>query len=311
MDGPSEIKDMKPTQRKAAKSSISAAPETIPGRGISAEMRALREHMRAHDLCWTKDDAVARHLRRSIPTERRVSSYHPGAAGRKSSYTYCDIAPKEWWMEAMTTMPAKLQWVNLCNDVMHFPLTTIKPGLRQQWKYTENGWKKVRTITRRMDDGVEMWILKKLPTKVDGCTVYVGYCNKTKIWLVEQGKLTYHASREGLVVEATAEAAKTAVTEAKAAWICQAESRRINDLFRKDIASTRVTLEDSRKAGNCIEGSLVFAQRKLGISRQEILAGGHLFAIPASKILAAANGQKEQAEGAVKAAWIRETMICI
>ncbi len=81
--------------------------------------------------------------------------------------------------------------------------------------------------------------------------------------------------------------------------------------FQRDLATTRVTLHDSRKAGNCIEGSLRFAERKLGIDRAAILAAGHLFSVPAKRLLAVASGQAEQAMRAVRAAWSRETTVSI
>lgn len=81
--------------------------------------------------------------------------------------------------------------------------------------------------------------------------------------------------------------------------------------FERDLATTRVTLHDSRKAGNCIEGSLRFAERNLGIDRAAILAAGHLFSVPAKRLLAVANGQTEQAMRAVRAAWSRETTVSI
>lgn len=81
--------------------------------------------------------------------------------------------------------------------------------------------------------------------------------------------------------------------------------------FERDLATTRVTLHDSRKAGNCIEGSLRFAERNLGIDRAAILAAGHLFTVPAKRLLAVANGETERAMAAVRAAWNRETTVCI
>ena len=81
--------------------------------------------------------------------------------------------------------------------------------------------------------------------------------------------------------------------------------------FQRDLATTRVTLHDSRKAGNCIEGSLRFAERKLGLDRASILAAGHLFSVPAKRLLAVANGETERAMAAVWAAWNRETTVSI
>jgi hypothetical protein len=86
---------------------------------------------------------------------------------------------------------------------------------------------------------------------------------------------------------------------------------RIEKIFVRDLPTTRVTLADSRAAGNCVEGSLAFCERKLGISRQEVIDGAHLFSVAASKLIARANGQTEQAMRAVRAAWKRETMVSI
>lgn len=72
-----------------------------------------------------------------------------------------------------------------------------------------------------------------------------------------------------------------------------------------------VTLLDSRSAGNCVEGSLAFAERKLGIPRAEILSAGYLFSVPADRLLRVANGNTAQAEAAARDAWMRETTVCI
>jgi hypothetical protein len=82
-------------------------------------------------------------------------------------------------------------------------------------------------------------------------------------------------------------------------------------MFERQSATTRVTLHDSRVAGNCIEGTLSFAERKLGLTREEVLRAGHLFSVPASQLLRVANGDAERVEAAIKVAWMRETMVQI
>jgi hypothetical protein len=82
-------------------------------------------------------------------------------------------------------------------------------------------------------------------------------------------------------------------------------------IFAREIKSTRVTLSDSRLAGNCVEGTLAFAERKLGIDRADILAAGYLFSVPATKLLSVVNGDKSRVEAAVKIAWARETTVSI
>lgn len=89
------------------------------------------------------------------------------------------------------------------------------------------------------------------------------------------------------------------------------QAERIAKIMARDLMSTRVTLEDSRRAGNCVEGSLAFAERKLGISRAEILAASHLLGISAQRLLTVANGDRPKVEAAIKIAWLRETAVSI
>lgn len=100
--------------------------------------------------------------------------------------------------------------------------------------------------------------------------------------------------------------------EAKLAEIQAAKDKSraefLDKIFKADLKTTMVTLHDSRKAGNCIEGSLSFAERKLGIGRQEIIGGGHLFKVRGEKLFATG---ENRAIAAVKQAWARETTVCI
>jgi hypothetical protein len=89
------------------------------------------------------------------------------------------------------------------------------------------------------------------------------------------------------------------------------EKESIDKIFKRDLSTTRVTLLDSRKAGNCIEGSLAFAERKLNIKRDEILEAGYLFSVSAKRLLAVANGDMARVLAACKVAWQRETLISI
>lgn len=86
------------------------------------------------------------------------------------------------------------------------------------------------------------------------------------------------------------------------------ENKRNNKFFQKDLKNTIVTLNDSRRAGNCIEGSLRFAEVRFNIPRQEILNGGYIFKIPASKLVKTGD---ERAIRAAKVAWQRETLVMI
>ena len=89
------------------------------------------------------------------------------------------------------------------------------------------------------------------------------------------------------------------------------KNKQFDFLFNRDLHNTMVTLDDSRKAGNCIQGSLNFAEKKLRISGEDLINGGYLFTIPASKILKVANGDTARAMAACRTAWLRETEVAI
>ncbi len=72
--------------------------------------------------------------------------------------------------------------------------------------------------------------------------------------------------------------------------------------------SCRVTLDDSRRAGNCIEGALRFAEAKLRIARDEIIAGGFLFSVSAKKLWATGDAR---AKAACVSALQREELVSI
>ena len=101
---------------------------------------------------------------------------------------------------------------------------------------------------------------------------------------------------------AAKEAARLAAAAAK-------EAARLERIRQREIRSTRVTLEDSRRAGNCVEGSLRYAETRLKIPREEILNGSFLFSVSAGRLLDA-NGDPG-VHRAVNRAWLRETTVCI
>ncbi len=79
-------------------------------------------------------------------------------------------------------------------------------------------------------------------------------------------------------------------------------------VFIKDLTTTRVNMGDSRKAGNCVEGSLRFMESRYKIDRRDIMNNVHLFHFSAKKLWESGD---ERAKNAVKKAWERETAICI
>ena len=84
-------------------------------------------------------------------------------------------------------------------------------------------------------------------------------------------------------------------------------------MFIKSLGNTRVNLNDSRKAGNCIEGTLRFCEKYLKLDRKTILDAGYLISVPAIKILKIAKNtiNEERAMNACRIAWMRETTISI
>jgi len=84
-------------------------------------------------------------------------------------------------------------------------------------------------------------------------------------------------------------------------------------LFIKSLGNTRVNLNDSCKAGNCIEGTLSFCEKYLKLDRKTILDAGYLISVPAIKILKMAKNtiNAERAMNACRIAWMRETTISI
>lgn len=87
-----------------------------------------------------------------------------------------------------------------------------------------------------------------------------------------------------------------------------AMDKRNDRIFQREVKTTRVTLEDSRRAGNCVEGSLAYAERFLGIARQQIIDAGYLFSVPAIRLL---KNNEPRAVLAVRAAYMRETTVSI
>lgn len=84
----------------------------------------------------------------------------------------------------------------------------------------------------------------------------------------------------------------------------QLEYQRIMD---REIDMTRVNLEDSRKSGNCLEGSLRYAERVLKTSRESILTAPWLVHFPVSSL----DTNKEECRRAIRQAWLRETTVMI
>jgi hypothetical protein len=90
--------------------------------------------------------------------------------------------------------------------------------------------------------------------------------------------------------------------------IAREQRRAVAETLPNGAEDCRVTLEDSRKAGNCVEGTLRFCQLRLGMARDEIIAGAHLISVSAKKLIATG---EPRALAAVRMAWMRETTVSI
>jgi hypothetical protein len=84
--------------------------------------------------------------------------------------------------------------------------------------------------------------------------------------------------------------------------------KKLDKIFTRDLKTTRVTLWDSQCAGNCIEGSIRFAENFLKISREAIVNGKHLLTVAAERLVKSGDSR---AHAAAKFAWQRETMVAI
>jgi hypothetical protein len=87
-----------------------------------------------------------------------------------------------------------------------------------------------------------------------------------------------------------------------------AQATILEKLFQRDLKHTYVNLNDSRAVGNCVEGSLRFAETRLKIGRDEILRGGHLCVVNAKRLV---DTKDERAIRAARRAWARETLVTI
>lgn len=85
-------------------------------------------------------------------------------------------------------------------------------------------------------------------------------------------------------------------------------TKRYLEVKNHQMATCRVNLDDSLKSGNCLEGTLRFAEVKLKIGRENLLAGRHLTHVSGEVLLKTGD---PRAKNAVERAWMRETLVSI
>lgn len=97
-------------------------------------------------------------------------------------------------------------------------------------------------------------------------------------------------------------------------WKLRQEAVKKSKEFARLIPTTRVLLEDSQRAGNCVQGTLQFAEMRLKISREMICGAIHLIGVSAKKLILISEThpqEKEKIMGAINCAIARETLVSI
>ena len=97
-------------------------------------------------------------------------------------------------------------------------------------------------------------------------------------------------------------------TARQAAKKADREAQRLEKFFAAQAPTVRVNLYDSRRAGNCVEGSLRYVESRLHIAREDILSAPWLMGVSGSRLLGDNN---PRVQSAVRYAWMRETMVSI
>jgi hypothetical protein len=122
--------------------------------------------------------------------------------------------------------------------------------------------------------------------------------------------LEYHPTLEDLLSKNFAERVRDGMKDAKSKRVkdlgLQQEQLKTEQTYINQVSSTLVNLCDSRRSGNCIEGTLRYAERKLKIDRRDILAAPWLINVPASKL-----DSTQECQRAIRQAWLRETTVAI
>jgi hypothetical protein len=88
------------------------------------------------------------------------------------------------------------------------------------------------------------------------------------------------------------------------------QAQRLEKQFSDKVSSTLVTFTDARQAGNCVEGILGWAKRKLGMDKESFLAAPWLTQIPA-KLLLKLDPENQLLKNSINQAWLRENMVSI
>lgn len=220
---------------------------------------------------------------------------------------------------ARAAHPRKKNWEDACPSSMphqHHTVSDVDNGRYSRgcrytrWSYRPlyhsvlRVWRSGRTVHLSQSGGAPVRITAPsgLSFRPDGYGVAV----------VSRDGTEYHPTAEEWRSRAFARTVRQRLSEARtarrAAASLRAEQARHARIKSLGLLSTRVTLDDSRRAGNCVAGTLQFAETRLRMSRADILAAPHLVSVSADRLI---KTNDRRAIAAVDAAWARETLVCI
>lgn len=122
--------------------------------------------------------------------------------------------------------------------------------------------------------------------------------------------MDYHPTREDLRAKDFARRVHRGMA---ANYRARVEARKAERVLARSLPTIVVTLDDSRRAGNCVQGTLAWVERKLRLTRESVVNAGYVAHVPASTILSAAvnNGTEAEARRAIAMAEQRLTLVQI
>ena len=88
------------------------------------------------------------------------------------------------------------------------------------------------------------------------------------------------------------------------------ESNKLAKTFRLQVNNTLVNFDDARRAGNCAQGILDYAKRRLNLEKEELLIAPWLTKVPA-KLLIRIDPHNVSVRNSINQAILREILICI
>jgi hypothetical protein len=85
---------------------------------------------------------------------------------------------------------------------------------------------------------------------------------------------------------------------------------KLDKQFKNNVKNTFVNFLDARRAGNCCEGIINWAKKKLNMEKESLLNAPWLTQVPA-KLLLRLDPKNNLVKNSIKQAYLRETLICI